>query len=358
MRSAPPKPIPPAAWVLAGATGVAVCTLAAFRLIANGHSAFFETGDARLYLLTTRDLFGTGHGFAALGFPDEIPYRYGRVGLPMLAWLLAFGRPALVGWTMIGINLAAITAIPGLAAIFLDDNGAAPEIAGFVIVLPAFVVLYGSVFADPLLIALLLTAYVLDGRSHHRSALGVLAYAMLVKEIAALALLPLLWRAGRRAGWRDAAEIASALLPYAAWCAWLRWRVGEFPFLANSHARSGALGLPFAGLHHAFVHPAPNQAVLLTFVGVTIALAGAGAWLARGTLIGGLAAASGFLTLCLGPEALRLLGEGLRVLLIPQVFGILALVVGVHTSAAAMRESRRSSSGLFSIGIGTGKPAS
>ncbi len=329
------KPIPAEAWVLSGATGVAVVALSVVRLVSGGASQFFATGDPRLFLLTTRDLFGTGHGFAALGFAAEIPYRYGRMGLPLLAWLLAAGRPALVAWTLIGINLVALTAIPGLAAVLLDDHDAPPRAAAWILVLPAFVVLFGNVFSDPLVIALLLVAYLLERRSRRGSALALLAFAVLVKEIAVLALIPLLYRAARERTARDAGAVAITLVPYALWCSWLRWRVGAFPFLADTEARRGALGLPFAAFMHTLAHRTGDDTVLLAIVVVTIALGATGAWLARGTLIGGLAAVYTLVSVCIGSEGLRLFGEGLRVLLIPQVFGMLAIAVGVHARKVA-----------------------
>jgi hypothetical protein len=336
-RASPRKPIVPSAWVLSGATGAAVVALAVMRLVAGGESQFFSTGDPRLFLLTTRDLFGTGHGYAALGFASEIPYRYGRMGLPLLAWLFAFGRPALVAWTLIGINLGALTAIPGLASVLLDEYGAPPQAAAFILVLPAFVVLYGNVFSDPLLIVLLLLAFLLDARHHHGTALALLAYAVLVKEIAVLALFPMLWRAVRRHKWRDAGIVTSAVAPYAAWCIWLRWRVGEFPFFAQTQARKGALGLPFVAFHHTMAHPSGHDTVLLATVMATIVLGIAGAWFARGTQIGGLAAVYTIVSVSLGSEPLRLFGEGLRVLLLAQVFGVLALAVGLRARPSSRR---------------------
>jgi hypothetical protein len=325
------KPIPPEAWVLSGATFAALVVLSVMRLISQGEGQFFATGDPRLFLLTTRDLFGTGHGFAALGFASEIPYRYGRMGLPLLAWLLAFGRPAMMGWTLIGINLAALTAIPGLAAVVLNDCESPPKAAAFILVLPAFAVLFGNVFSDPLVLALLLIVYLLDRHGHRRSALFLLAYAVLVKEIAVLALIPLLYRAVRRGAWRDARTAASIVLPYAVWCCWVRFRVGAFPFLANTEARRGALGLPFVAFGHVLAHPTGDDIVLLAIAAATIAVGVAGAWLARGTNIGALAAVYTLLSVCMGSESLRLFGEGLRVLLVPQVFGILAVVIGMRT---------------------------
>jgi hypothetical protein len=327
------KAVPPEAWLLSGGTAIALTTLAVMLVSSRGHLQFFDSGDPRMFLLTARDLFGTGHGFAAAGRQSEIPYRYGRMGLPLLGWLLALGRPSLVGWTLIGVNLVALSAIPGLAATLLAEYDAPPAAAGFILVLPAFLVLYGSVVSDPLVIALLFLVYLLDRRSHFRAALVVLACAILVKEIALVALIPLLWRAVQQRAWRDAGLVSSTVLPYAAWCIWLRWRVGEFPFLAHTVSRSGALGLPFAGIYDTLVHQPLDTPVILAVLAATVVLGAAGAWYGRGTQIGTLAALYTVVVLCLGPEALKFIGETLRVFLLPEVFGLLALVIGLHRRA-------------------------
>jgi drug/metabolite transporter (DMT)-like permease len=74
-----------------------------------------------------------------------------------------------------------------------------------------------------------------------------------VKEIAVLALVPLAWRAVRRRDLREAALVGSAVLPYAAWCTWVRFRIGTLPFLAHTESRRGALGFPFAGIRYTTV---------------------------------------------------------------------------------------------------------
>ncbi|MDQ1508875.1 MAG: hypothetical protein QOG50_719 [Actinomycetota bacterium] len=324
------RPVTALAWLLSGATGVAIVVLAARQIITQGEHQFFASGDPRFFFLTTRELFGTGHGFLALGAAADIPYRYGRMGLPLLGWLLAFGRPGLVGWTLIGVNLAALTAIPGLAALLLAEHRGAPVGAAFILVLPPYVLLYGSVVSDPLLIALLLLAYLLDARDHRRSALVVVAYAILVKEVAVLALLPLVWRAVRERDRRMTLAVASTLVPYAAWCVWLRWRVGTLPFFAPTESRKGAMGLPFAGFRHVLLQRPADSAVILVMTTAVIVLGAAGAWAARGNQIGGLAAIYTLMTVCLGPRGLRFIGEVPRVLLLPEVFGLLALIIGLR----------------------------
>jgi hypothetical protein len=323
------KPVPPVVWLLTAATGVSMVVLTAMTLIRQGQHPFFTAGDSRFFLVTARDLFGTGDGIARLGHATAIPYRYGRMGLPFAGWLLAFGRPGLVGGTLIAVNVAALTAIPGLAALLLDDNGAPPAAAAAVIALPSFLLLYGNVESEPLVIALLLLACLLDGRGHFRAALLVLAYAILVKEIAVLALVPLVWRAVRHRDRSAVAMCVTACMPYTAWCVWVRLRIGTFPFLAHDPSRTGALSLPFVGIHHALVHLPFEGGVILGTTAATIAVGAAGAWVARRTQIGVLAAIFTFLAVCLGPFAMRFVGETLRVLLVPQVFGVLALVIGL-----------------------------
>ena len=67
-----------------------------------------------------------GDGFAALGRATEVPYRFGRIGLPLTAWVLSLGRPESVPWWLITINIVSIAAIAGLAAVLLAEYGAPP----------------------------------------------------------------------------------------------------------------------------------------------------------------------------------------------------------------------------------------
>jgi hypothetical protein len=321
------KRIPPIAWVLSGGTAVAMLVLVTRALATDGEAVFFNEGDAYLFRLTARDLFGQGHAFAAVNRVSEIPYRYGRMGLPLLAWLLALGRSGWVTWSLIGIQVASIAAIPGLAATLLDDYDAPPIGGAVVLLVPGLLIVYDKVFADPLLIALILLAYLLDARGRPKRALAVLAYAVLVKEVAALALLPLLWRALRGRDLRRAAGVVGALLPYAAWCVWLRWRVGEFPFL--SHTGATALSAPGVGIHDVIAAKTPNYQLVVAMVLVTVVLGLAGAWRARRFPIAGLAAAYAVLAVCLGTNALRYEAETMRVLALPQVVALLCVVLAV-----------------------------
>ncbi len=325
--------------VLLGAgVGLGVLLLTVALLEQKGQlGGFFERGDARMYWLTGRDLFGTGNGFAALGRASEVPYRYGRMGLPLAAWLLAAGQPQLVGSTLIAVNVVAIAAVAGLAALLIEEYGGHPATAVWVLLVPGLLPLTMNVVAEPLMVALILLAYLFDHQGHRRRARWVMAYAVLVKEIAVLALVPWVWRAIRE---RDRAElkgIGVALVPYGVWCLWLGIRVGELPFFAHTANRSDALALPFAGVRGVLAAHSPDSGTVVVMLLVTVALGLAAAWVARGTQLGGLAAAFALPTVCLGVQALRFEGEALRLLVVPQVFSIVALTTMCSARARIAR---------------------
>ncbi|MGO9874275.1 MAG: hypothetical protein ACLPVY_10790 [Acidimicrobiia bacterium] len=325
--------MPTSAWLLSGGTALGLAVATGALLARRGTNSFYAEGDAATYRLIAADLFGRANGFTNHA---DAAYRYGRVGLPFLGWLFAFGRPGAVGSTLIWVNVAAIAAIPGLAATLLEGYDS-PGVAGAIVVLAAgLFALSRDPVAEPLMIALIVLAYVLDAHGGRRSALVVLAYAVLVKEVAALALVPWLWRAVRTRNWRDVGGVGAALVPYASWCAWVRWRIGAFPFLAHTVQRTGAIGLPFAGMWTTWNDMPHHSTTILTLTSVTIALAAAAAWAARRSPIGGLAAAFGCLTLCLGPNALRFSFEIGRLLAPAQVFALVALAI-----AGSTRRTRR-----------------
>jgi hypothetical protein len=317
--------VPTMAWVLSGGTAVGLVVATVGLIIARGTGDFYREGDAFHYLLIAKNLFGNGHTFV---FRSEAAYRYGRVGFPLVAWLFAFGRPGLVDWTLIAVSVAAIAAVPGLAATLLDDNGV-PAVYGAVALIPvSLYTLYRDPVADPLMIALILFAFVLDGRGRRRNALLVLAGAVLVKEVAALALVPWMWQALRRKNWRGVGRLLTVLVPYALWCVWVRVRLGEFPFLAHTIQRTEAFGFPVSGMHTIWNEQPPEYVWILVLTIITIVGAFAAAWIGRRHDIAIVAGAFGLLVLCFGPNALRFSFEIGRLLAPAQVFSLVALTLG------------------------------
>src|SRR4051812_7301206 len=208
MASVQRRPIPPIAWLLTAGTAIALVVLAVSLLHARGTDGFFDQAhDSLFYRFTAESPFGTGRAFVRSGNADEIAYRYGRIGLPMLSWLLALGQSSFVPWTLIVVDLAAIAAVPGLPAVLAAEYNAPPA-AGAAVLLSSILVMHGVIYAEALLIACILFAYVLLARGHRRSAIAVLAFAILVKETAVLALVPWIWKALRSREYRRASEFA------------------------------------------------------------------------------------------------------------------------------------------------------
>ena len=326
-RVAPARPA--IAWLLAAGTGLALAVFAAHTLNSDGIAGFFREGDASYFHATALDPFGTGHTFVVAGHASEIPYRYGRIGLPILGWLVAGGRPGLVAWGLVLVHLVAIAAVPGLAAVLLDEYNV-PPVAGAVVLVSPLLFVRSNVCAEPLLVACILLAYVLEAKGRRRSALAVLAFAILVKEVAVLALVPWVWRALRRGQMRTAAACAWVLVPYAAWSVCVRIRDGTFPFFAPTKSRSQALSWPGVGISRVLDRGTPQHVAVVSVVLVTVALGCIGAYAARGLALGGLAAVFTALTACLGENTLAFSAETLRLLVVPQVFILLCLAVAMH----------------------------
>ena len=83
--------VPASAWLLFAGTALGLIVATGVLVLRRGYGGFFGEADAVHYRLIAQDLFGR-----ASWFPDhaEATYRYGRMGFPLLGWLLALGRPA------------------------------------------------------------------------------------------------------------------------------------------------------------------------------------------------------------------------------------------------------------------------
>jgi len=329
--------VPSASWLLSGGFGLALLLLAAREVALGGHLQFFNDGDSAFYLLTARLPFANASAFARMS--GEIPYRYGRVGFPLTAWLLALGRPGLVPWSMIAVYLASLAAIPGLAATLLAEYQVPPFRAVFVLLTPGLLLATGLVYAEALQVALILLACLFEVRSCRRAALVTLAFAVLVKETSILALLPWLGTATKRRDARQLLRCVAVAVPYALWCLWVRIRIGEFPFLARTGSRTGALRPPLIGFRDALHAHSPNHSFIVTVTLLTFLLGVLGSWSARRYWIAPITAAFTTLIPCYGPSALYYVIENLRLLSVPTVLAILCLVTAFSSPAGLTRES-------------------
>lgn len=184
-----------------------------------------------------------------LGAPahlDDPPYRYQRLLYPLLARLLALGRPAWVPWTLLGINIVSVSLSAELLGRMLGRRGLDPYLA---MLLPLWL---GQIFAlradlnEPLCYLLVIGALWYDeGRQDILSALALAAGA-LTKETALLFLPAVVIVMAVRKEWMRALRYSFiTLLPYAALQIGLYVWLGGWGFVGKG---AGFEWLPFYGL--------------------------------------------------------------------------------------------------------------
>jgi hypothetical protein len=302
-----------------------------------GIDRFYASDDPVFFRAVAGDPLGDGAAFDALGRPEEASYRYGRIGLPALGWLVALGHPPWLDASLVLVNLLALAAVPALVAALLASDGVEPARAAAVVVLPSLLVLVTRVYAEPLMVAAVLVGLLLAERRRHLAAAGALAFAVLCKETAILAVVPLVARAARSHDRRPMLVAVASLVPYAAWTAWIAQRVGEVPILADTSSRRDALGLPLVGLAHVWEARSAERVTVVLLVVVSAVAGAAAGVVGRRQLVGVAAALFAALALCLGDGTLLHLGETLRLLLPVQVLAAAVLLAAVGPIAGPTR---------------------
>ncbi len=289
--------------------------------------------DGASFAAVARDPFGNaatlhqfGHGI------DGTAYRFGRVLVPLLAWLLAAGQAAATTVTL-PIVVAAGFGLSVAAAAELARRRGRPAALGLVVLaVPYTFAWVGTphLVSDPVVTGMVLTTYLLhlDGRA--RATRVGAALTALAREAAVLAFLPLAWHDVRRRGRVAVRDWLVTLLPYAIWCTWLHFRTGFFPFTDPAPARRDALTLPFVGIIRMYDRSSAPAGPTLVLV-VACATIGAAWYLARRVRWfpvrdGALCLAA--LVLCYGTSVWGLWGEALRVMSTAQACLLVALVLG------------------------------
>jgi hypothetical protein len=188
---------------------------------------------------------------------DVPAYRYQRVLYPLLASVLALGRPEMVGWTLIALNLAALAG----GTYFTEQLLAARGMSRWYALAYG---LYGGLVAglrldlsEPLAYGLVqagLWAWEKQRRrgagGQRSSAAGVLlALAALTKETTLVAVAGLSLHLALDRRWREAIRLGLAAgLPFAAWqCVLWAW-LGRPGIRAGGAMATPFEWLPFAGL--------------------------------------------------------------------------------------------------------------
>jgi len=200
--------------------------------------------DGQFYHLMAHDPLARGEASAHM---DDPRLRYRRILVPMAAWVIALGRPALVDAVYDVILLAAVFAGAWtVGALARGRERSAAWGAAFALV-PATAISLDRMTPDVVLVAL--TVALAWAVQEERRGLAVLLalLAPLVRETGWLLLIAYALSLAVQRCWRRAGVVAVAGLPALAWYAYVAYRLPSQPY--------PLLAIPLSGLWSAAAHP-------------------------------------------------------------------------------------------------------
>jgi len=197
----------------------------------------------------------------AYGITMDRPYRFMRVGYPLLTWVADFGQHLPAPLMLVTINIVAVGAIGYLGGIFARDGGR-HALAG--LLLPAYFGLITSLArdtAEPLAAACLLGGLLAVRRRRPALAAFLLAFGALTREtvmvaVAAIAVVRVtgIFRGRQRPGRDDLPWVVPAVV-FAGWEVVVKAATGSWPLLSDSGRNAGA---PFVAPLKALGHNASH----------------------------------------------------------------------------------------------------
>ena len=219
----------------------------------------------------------------AYGITMDQPYRYTRIGYPVLAWLVSFGQHQLVPYVLVLINLFGVAAVAVLGGMFARASG---RHALFGLAFAAYfglVISVGRDTAEPVAEACMLGGLLAYRRGRYLLAAGLFAFGAITRETilfapAAIAVVRLVAIARRRArpGLTDLTWVVPAAAYGVVEVAVHFVVKGKFPLLANT---SRNLTAPFTALvdalkydaaHINTAHLSPIDIALLEYATVAV----------------------------------------------------------------------------------------
>jgi hypothetical protein len=182
----------------------------------------------------------------AYGITVDRPYRYMRIGYPLLTWLFSFGQHFLVPVMLVVVNIAAIGAMGYLGGVFARQGGR-HALAG--LLLPGYFGIITSLArdtAEPLAAACLLAGLLAVRARRPVLAGALLAYGALTREtvmvaVAAIAIMRVIGilRRQQSPGRNDLAWAVPTVI-FVAWQVVVKAATGSIPLLADGGRNAGA----------------------------------------------------------------------------------------------------------------------
>jgi hypothetical protein len=317
--------------LIAGALGAAVSGLIIW-IPAHGHVRNATFGDGVLYRYVASHLNAYA-GQPGTLTPEDLPIRYGRVGLPAMMWLLSGGSRAAMFYVQ-PILMMASGAVAAAATHALLRGSIVKSLAPFAALGLSTSIAGG--FAEALAIALSLFALVLIRQNEWLAATVCLAAAILAKESSLVVLAGILIWQFRKREFRSLLLVAS-VVPYLLWAFVVAHRFGTFPW-QDPWWKSHAFGTPFVAFWRTLSVGGSGAVLAAVHAGlVIIALL-----ICRRGLSGTIALVASVPIFVTAPGVWRYTGDALRAVSFFEVFLIIA-VLEYHQSRATWPAASQSS---------------
>jgi len=249
-------------------------------------------------------------------------FRYGRIGLPALVWLLSGGRPGAMPYVQPMIMVLAGAAIAAMATELVPTVGLGAAVLPF-LALGLSLSLSGG-YAEPVAAVFGMAACLLALRRRWVLAAVALSLTMLTRETAVVFLLGLaLWTLFKRER-GGLAILCLSVIPVAAWHLAVAARFGHLP-LADPYLKTHEVGLsaiPFSSFAKAFVDFPAGVAATASLHLILACLA---VVCVRRSVLGAIAAATAAQIVFLPLLTWHYLGDAFRTFTFLELMTILAL---------------------------------
>jgi hypothetical protein len=240
----------------------------------------------------------------------------------------------LVHLTIPVLYIGAVMIVATLAATHAEEAGRRPIVGLAVLLVPSALLTVPILVPEFFVAALILLMYRLAETHRDRAAQGVAALILLTRETAVLALIPLAFSALRKRDWLGILRWGSAVIPLLIWYAWVRVRIGVWPFFDPGHLPSRALDLPVRSfLAKAWTSDASSVLMFAAVLGWATILAAAVVARRQRTPLAAAGLTMAGLILVFGPNQAAWPGEPVRLMLPAQ---LLVAVAAISRPAASV----------------------
>src|SRR5215470_10793136 len=318
--------------IIFGVMAAAAVTAVMITVASNQGYVALVRSDAQHFYRVALDPFGDGRIFAGAGEWTGTAYRYGRILFPLAAWVLALGQRRLIPATLPVAYISGVLLFATLACARCARADRPPIVGLAALLVPSAFLTVPLLVPEFLIAGLVLLTYHFAETNRIRQALVAAALLLLARETAVLGLSPLIGSHVRRREWRALLRWTVVAIPLLVWYAWIRARIGVWPFLDPGHPAGRALDLPMRSflstVWRADADPALVFAAILGWV--TIAIGAVVVWWRRTPVAwAGLSMAS--LILVFGRGQAELPGEAVRLMLPAQL--LIAVAALAHRAS-------------------------